>query len=58
MYRDNAEPSVEELLNDPIAHLLMEHDGLQPEYVWACIESARWKLRDRRARERTPGASE
>jgi len=49
MYLRNAEPTVEELLNDPIARLLMRRDGLQPEQVWTCINGARGKLRDRDA---------
>jgi hypothetical protein len=44
MYRHNAEPTVEELLNDPIAHLLMARDRLQPEDVWACVENTRQRL--------------
>ena len=41
-----AEPTVEELLDDPIAHLLMGRDGLRPEQVWAYVNDARRKLRD------------
>ena len=44
MYRHNSEPTVEELLNDPIAHLLMARDGLQPDHVWACVTNARQRL--------------
>jgi len=55
MYLVNVEPTVEELLNDPIAHLLMTHDGLQPEYVWACVNDARLKLSGREAQEREAG---
>jgi hypothetical protein len=44
MYRHNAEPTLEELLNDPIAHLLMARDGLHPDHVWACIKNARERL--------------
>ena len=46
MYLRNAEPTVEELLDDPIAHLLMARDRLQPEQVWVCVNDARRKLRD------------
>jgi len=35
MYLRNAEPTVEELLDDPIADLLMARDRLQPEQVGA-----------------------
>jgi hypothetical protein len=48
LYRDNTEPAVEELLADPIAHLLMSRDGLEVEAVWAQIEDARMKLRRRK----------
>ena len=54
MYLRNAEPSVEELLNDPIAYLLMARDGLLPEQVWAYVNDARRKLRDRKAQQRGP----
>lgn len=47
MYLRNAEPSVEELLNDPIARLLRARDGLQPEQVWVCVNDARQKLKTR-----------
>ena len=51
MYIRNAEPTVEELLNDPIAHLLMARDGIEPEQVWAYVKDARRKLRDREEHE-------
>ena len=44
----NTEPTVEELLADPVARLLMARDGLQPGHVWACVRAARQK---RSARE-------
>ena len=46
------EPTVEEILNDPIARLLMQRDRLQPEHVWACVRDARRKLKVRERRER------
>jgi hypothetical protein len=49
------EPTVEELLSDPIARLLMEYDGLTAEIVWECVRVARRKLRDRERRERAEG---
>ena len=52
MYSSNTEPTVEELLTDPIAHLLMARDGLQPEYVWACVGAARRKLKAMKTWER------
>jgi len=56
MYLRNVEPTVEELLNDPIACLLMARDGLQSEQVWACVNDARRKLSGRKAEEREAGA--
>ena len=56
MYLRNAEPTVEELLDDPIAHLLMARDRLQPEQVWAYVNDARRRLRDRKMRDRHPTA--
>ena len=50
-----AEPTVEELLDDPIADLLMARDRLQPEQVWAYVNDARRRLRDREAQEREAG---
>jgi hypothetical protein len=47
----NAEPTVDELLNDPIAHLLMVRDRLQPEHIWACVDNARQRLRARDPQE-------
>jgi hypothetical protein len=52
MYLRNAEPIVEELLDDPIAHLLMARDRQRPEQVWACVNDARQRLRVRDAQER------
>ena len=48
LYRDNAEPAVEELLTDPIVHLLMSGDGLEMEDVRAHIEDVQKKLRRRK----------
>jgi hypothetical protein len=52
MYLRNAEPPLEELLNDPIAHLLMARDRLQFEQVWAHVDDARRRLRGRETQER------
>ena len=51
MYIRNAEPTVEELLNDPIVHLLMACDGIEPDQVWEHVNDARRKLRDRETHE-------
>jgi hypothetical protein len=53
LYSDNVEPAVEELLTDPIAHLLMSCDGLEVEAVWAQIEDTRKKLRRRKRPQKT-----
>jgi hypothetical protein len=55
MYLRNAEPTVEELLGDPIAHLLMACDRLHSEQVWAYVNDARLRLRDREAPHREAG---
>jgi hypothetical protein len=34
------EPTIGELLNDPIAKLLRRRDGLQEEDVWLAVEQA------------------
>jgi hypothetical protein len=41
----NIEPSVEELLTDPIARLLMTRDGVRPREVLAIVDRARVALR-------------
>jgi hypothetical protein len=56
MYLRNAEPTVEELLDDPIAHLLMARDQLQSEQVWAYVNDARRRLRDRKMQVRPANA--
>ena len=47
MYRGNEEPTIEELLGDPIASLIMARDALVPDQVWAHIRAAQRKLRAR-----------
>ena len=41
----NEEPTIAELLNDPIAHLLMKRDGVCVRDVVAVIEAARDRRR-------------
>ena len=41
LYCGNAEPSVDELLNDPIVHRLMERDGVAPGEVRDVMAAAR-----------------
>ncbi len=38
------EPSIQELMSDPIIHLVMRRDGLTPEIVWAVIQAASVEL--------------
>jgi hypothetical protein len=40
----HGEPSIQEVMSDPIVHLIMRRDGLTPESVWAVIEAASMKL--------------
>ena len=39
------EPKLNDLLADPIVHLVMRRDGLTPEDVWAAVHFARERLR-------------
>lgn len=56
MYRGNEEPTIEELLSDPIASLVMARDKLRPDQIWACIRAARrsWRARGEQERETVP----
>ncbi len=45
LYCGNAEPSIDELLNDPIADLLMKRDGIAPREVRALMADARRRRR-------------
>jgi hypothetical protein len=47
--RLRVEPSVEELMDDPLTHALMRCDDLTPEDVWTIIREARRALAARRA---------
>jgi hypothetical protein len=38
------EPLLEELLGDPIAHLVMRRDGVEPADVWRWVHEARARL--------------
>jgi len=40
----HGEPSIQEVMSDPIVHLVMRSDGLTPESVWAVIQAAPVKL--------------
>ena len=43
--RFDREPSIDEMLDDPIVHLLMQRDGLRPEDVRAIWVAAAERLR-------------
>jgi hypothetical protein len=49
------EPSVEDLLSDPISDLILRHDGLTRQDVWRAVESARRALAA--AEDRTSAAA-
>ncbi len=40
----HGEPSIQEVMSEPIVHLVMRRDGLTPESVWAVIQAASVKL--------------
>jgi hypothetical protein len=48
------EPRLEELMADPIVHLLMRRDRIRSEHVWAAVSLARRRLT--RAESRFAGA--
>jgi len=50
MFPTNSEPSIEELLTDPIARLLMQRDGLRADQVRSFLGAMR--------RRTAPGESE
>jgi hypothetical protein len=45
----NGEPTIEELVEDPIAHFLRRRDGIGKEDVWTVVEQARAALRRQKA---------
>ena len=40
----HGEPSIQEVMSDPIVHFVMRRDGLTPEIVWAAIQAASIEL--------------
>lgn len=48
LFHGNAEPTIHELLSDPIADLLRRRDGIAVDEVLATVEQAREALRHRR----------
>ena len=49
-WRGNEEPAIDDLLADPILHLLIGRDGLTLADVQATVDAARRHLRGRRVR--------
>lgn len=45
MFHGNAEPTVADLLGDPIGRLILARDGLRAEAVWDCMHDAKRRLR-------------
>lgn len=42
--RGGIEPSLQELMSDPIMHLLLRRDGLPSQAVWRLVEQERERL--------------
>ncbi len=40
------EPKLQDVMSDPIVHLVMRRDGLTSETVWAIIREASARLRE------------
>ena len=55
LFHGNIEPSIDELLSDPIAQLLRNRDRIEVDDVLVTVEQAKAALRRRR---RTPGCAE
>lgn len=44
MSKDRREPLLEELLTDPLVHLIMKRDGIEPEQVRRLCEDIRRRI--------------
>lgn len=44
MFHGNSEPTIAELLGDPIVRLVLARDGLRVEAVWDCLQDAKRRL--------------
>jgi hypothetical protein len=55
MFHANAEPSLDEMLDDPVVQLRMIGAGLKPENVRACIVDTRRRLCDHDAKTKPAG---
>jgi hypothetical protein len=51
------EPRLDDILADPVTHLLMRYDGLSTEDVMQAVECARRRLAPRRPRFPRPSAA-
>lgn len=50
-----SEPSVTELLADPVAQSILRYDRLTPEQVWSVVREARSRMAGRARRPRQTG---
>ncbi len=41
---DGVEPSLEDVMVDPLVHLVMQRDGLTVDAVWAALRTAQRRL--------------
>ncbi len=41
---DGTEPSLEDVMVDPLVHLVMQRDGLNVDAVWAALRQAQRRL--------------
>jgi hypothetical protein len=57
MFTGNREPTIAELLDDPVAKAVMRRDGVSEQYIWYCVEEARRRLLELLA-PATAGSSE
>lgn len=44
----DGEPTIDEVMADPIVHLMMRSDGVAPEDVWGIVRTVSTHLRERR----------
>lgn len=44
----DGEPTIDEVMADPIVHLMMRSDGVAPEDVWGIVRTVSAYLRERR----------
>ncbi len=51
MYTDNAEPSLDEMMNDPVIRLRMSIARLGSDGVRRCLDRVRLRLQDRARQE-------